>query len=219
MLERIFARDAAPLSKSRDVDTRLVGVCRHFSVLLVAMLRAQGVPARARCGFGAYFEPGKLVDHWVCEYWDEQRAGWRLVDAQIDELQAAAIRPTFDLFDVPRDRFVIAGDAWAQCRAGTLDSATCGIMQMSGMWFVAGNVVRDFASLNNVEMLPWDVWGGMPPDGPIEESALRDLDRIAALTRDPDEAFGELRAVYERDPAVRVPRRVFNAVLQREDIV
>ena len=51
----------------------MVGVCRHFTLLHVAMLRAHGVAARARCGFGAYFEKGKFVDHWVTEYWNESR--------------------------------------------------------------------------------------------------------------------------------------------------
>jgi len=52
--------------------------------LLCALLRERGTPARARCGFGAYFEPGRFVDHWVCEVWDAERDSWRLVDAQLD---------------------------------------------------------------------------------------------------------------------------------------
>ena len=36
-----------------DPERRFVGNCRHFTVLLCAFLRARGVPARARCGFGA----------------------------------------------------------------------------------------------------------------------------------------------------------------------
>jgi hypothetical protein len=131
-----------------------------------------------------------------------------------------AIKPTFDLFDVPRDRFVVAGDAWARCRMGELDPDVCGIMHMKGMWFVAGNVLRDVASLNNMEMLPWDVWGAMPaPDQPVEGDALEYFDRLAALTRDPDRSFDELRDAYEHDPALRVPSRVWNAVAQREDVV
>jgi hypothetical protein len=35
-------------------------------VLAAAMLRAQGTPARARCGFGGYFGSGAFEDHWVC---------------------------------------------------------------------------------------------------------------------------------------------------------
>jgi hypothetical protein len=45
-------------------------------------------------------------------HWNAAEARWILVDAQIDELQRAKLHPDFDLLDVPRDRFVIAGDAW-----------------------------------------------------------------------------------------------------------
>lgn len=161
MLERLLALDDRPLTAARPAELRLVGNCRHFSVLLVAMLRAQGVPARARCGFGAYFTPGRFVDHWVCEYWHAAQARWILVDVQIDTLQRAELRTDFDPQDVPRDRFVVAGDAWARCRAGEADPASFGIFDLQGPWFIAGNVLRDLAALNNMEMLPWDVWGAM----------------------------------------------------------
>ena len=34
------------------------------------MLRAKGVPARARLGFGSYFNPGYFEEHVLCEYWN-----------------------------------------------------------------------------------------------------------------------------------------------------
>jgi hypothetical protein len=220
MLTAILARNPAPLTTARSTRDRQIGVCRHFSVLLVAMLRERGIPARARCGFGAYFEPGKLVDHWVCEYWDTAARCWRLVDAQIDALQRDVVKPTFDLMDVPRDQFVIAGDAWVKSREGMLDPNTCGIMDMYGLWFIGGNVLRDFASLNHVEMLPWDVWGAMPePDESMGSQKIALYDRLAALTRAPDERFDELRTLYEQDERLRVPKTIFNAVLNREEAV
>ena len=74
MLERIAAHDRAAAGQGASrAGERLVGVCRHFTLLHVAMLRRQGIAARARCGFGAYFEPGKFLDHWVTEYWNEAR--------------------------------------------------------------------------------------------------------------------------------------------------
>src|SRR5262245_50864260 len=57
MVDRLLALDNQPLSVARTVDKRLVGRCRHFMLFLIAMLRAKGIPARARCGFGAYFNP------------------------------------------------------------------------------------------------------------------------------------------------------------------
>jgi hypothetical protein len=69
ILDDIVARDSRPLSILREANARQVGVCRHFTLLHVAMLRTQGIPARARCGFGAYFEKAKYLDHWVLP-WD-----------------------------------------------------------------------------------------------------------------------------------------------------
>jgi hypothetical protein len=220
MLDALLTHDDRALTASRPPEKRLVGVCRHFTTLFVTALRAKGYAARARCGFGAYFEAGKFIDHWVCEYWNVAQTRWILVDAQIDELQRGLFKPDFDLLDVPRNRFVIAGDAWRECREGRQDPSKFGIMQMTGLWFIAGNVLRDFAALNNVEMLPWDVWGPMLRPG---ESASADqlalLDRLAALTRSPDASFAELRELYEHGAGLKVPPTVFNAVLNRPEAV
>jgi hypothetical protein len=220
MLDRLLADDGRPLTVARPVDARLVGVCRHFTVLLVTMLRAQGVPARARCGFGSYFNPGRFEDHWVCEYWDAARGGWALVDAQIDEVQREKLKPDFDLLDVPRDRFVIAGDAWARCRAGDGDPSMFGIFDMRGLWFIAGNLIRDLAALNNMEMLPWDIWGAMiRPDEPPGDDRLALFDRLAAITRAPDAAFTEMCSLYEGNEDLRVPATVFNKLLNRPEAI
>jgi hypothetical protein len=220
MLDCLLAFDGRPLAVARPVEARLVGNCRHFTVLLVAMLRAQGVPARARCGFGAYFNPGHFYDHWVCEYWSAAEARWIRVDAQLDEVQCAELKVDFDPLDVPHDRFVIAGDAWTRCRAGKADPAKFGIFDMRGLWFIAGNLVRDVAALNNMEMLPWDVWGFMPsPKEPIQNGQLAFFDQLATLTRAPDAVFSELRKLYEGDDRLRVPVTVFNAVLNRPEAI
>jgi hypothetical protein len=207
---------AAPLRQARAPAERAVGVCRHFSVVAVAMLRAQGIAARARVGFATYLQPGLYLDHWVVEYWHEARGRWVLADAQIDAVQAAALKPDFDVLDVPRDRFVLAGDAWRQCRSGAADPARFGILDMWGLWFVAHNLLLDFAALNNMEMLPWDDWGPMVPPGeqPTPEQLVL-FDRLADLTLDPDTRFAELRGLYRDDALLPVPAQVFNAIRQR----
>lgn len=216
MLDRIFARDPKPLSDARPEPERLVGVCRHFTLLHVAMLRRQGIAARARCGFGAYFENGKFVDHGVTEYWAESQQRWVLVDAQLDRRQRELFRIGFDPLDVPRDQFLVAGDAWQLCRTGQADPEAFGILDMHGLWFIAGNVIRDVAALNNHEMLPWDVWGAMARSD--AELDLPFFDHLAALSREPDAHRDELSRVYV-DRRVAVPATVFNAVLNRPDSV
>jgi hypothetical protein len=220
MIERVLAIDDRPLDAARSLEQRQVGVCRHFTVLLVALLRARGVPARARCGFGSYFAPGRFEDHWVGEYWHAAESRWILVDAQLDELQRKTLGIDFDPLDVPRDRFVVAADAWQSCRSGARDPATFGIFDMRGLWFVAGNVLRDTAALCNMEMLPWDVWGAMcAPNEPLPAERLALFDRLAELTRTPDAGFDELRALYDGDERLRVPASVYNAVLGRVETV
>jgi len=222
MLDRIFALDRRPLVVPREVEERLVGVCHHFVVLLTAMLRAKGVPARARYGFGAYFNPGYFEDHSICEYWNAAQSRWVLVDPQFDEVWRERLKIRHDALDVPRDRYLAGADAWAKCRAGEADASQFGILkgELRGMWFIAGVLIRDLAALNKMEMLQWDVWGAMPrPGEAISDERLAFFDRIAALTRDPDGSFGELRGLYETDDAVRVPAAVFNAVLNRSESV
>jgi len=210
ILGDIVARDGRPLSVARAPNARQVGVCRHFTLLHVAMLRTQGVPARARCGFGAYFEKNKYIDHWVTEYWNEARNCWVLFDAQIDDRQRELFRIGFDPADVPRDQFVVAGDAWSLCRGGSADPGAFGILDMHGLWFIAGNLIRDIAALNNREMLPWDLWGAMRRRD--SELDLGLFDRLAIVSRAPDAHVDELSALY-RDERVSVPGAVFNAEL------
>ncbi len=215
MLTRIHALDSRPLTNARDVGHRLPSVCRHFSLMLCSILRTQGVPARPRCGFGAYFTPGKFEDHWVCEYWNAAEKRWILVDAQLDAIQRKALNIDFNPLDTPRNKFIIAGDAWQMCRSGGADPGKFGLthVHLQGLWFIEGNVLRDLASLNRMEMLPWDVWGAMDMNDESftdEKKAL--LDRVAALTLAGDDAFADVRAIYESDDRLRVPPVVFNAL-------
>jgi Transglutaminase-like superfamily len=222
ILDRIFALNSRPLVVPRDVEERLVGVCHHFVVLLTAMLRAKGVPARARYGFGAYFNPGFFEDHSICEYWNAAESRWVLADPQFDDVWRQRLRISHDVLDVPRDRFLVGADAWAKCRAGETDASKVGIFRggLRGMWFIAGVLLRDLAALNKMEMLQWDVWGAMPrPDESMSDEQLAFFDQVAALTRDPDESFGELRSLYETDDGLRVPPAVFNAVLNRPQAI
>lgn len=215
MLDRIGVLDPRLLTVTRSPALRLPSVCRHFSLMLCSILREQGTPARTRCGFGAYFNPGRFEDHWVCEYWSTGQARWILVDAQLDAVQQKAFKIDFDPLDVPRDRFIIAGDAWQMCRAGRAEADRFGLsfIQLQGLWFIAGNVLRDLASLNRMELLPWDVWGLMEMNDEAlggEKKAL--LDRVAALSLAGEDAFTEVRAIYESDDRLRVPAVVFNAL-------
>jgi hypothetical protein len=210
MIERMLTLDSRPLAAPRPPERRMVGNCRFFSTFACALLRRAGTPARARCGFGAYFESGKYIDHWIVEHWDGTR--WVQTDAQLDALQQNTLQLSFDPLDMPPGQFLTGGEAWARCRRGALDPARFGILDMWGLWFVRGNAIRDLAALNRVEVLPWDGWGVMnetghsdlAPDDPVNLL----VDEIAAVTARDD--HDEIRALYEKNDGLRVPAEVFD---------
>ncbi len=211
-LARMWELDNSPLSTIRLKEKRQGGNCRDFSTLLCAILRYQGVPARARCGFGAYFLPNHYEDHWICEYWKVAEKRWVMVDAQLDAFQCEALEIQFDPLDVPHDQFILGGHAWQMCRMGKADPDQFGIFDMRGMWFIWGDVVRDFLALNKVEILPWDGgWGylTMGLNDPLpSEMEMAFYDRIPALTLVGDDGFEELRRTYTTDDGWYPPQEI-----------
>lgn len=156
LIQRLLALDPAPLTTAREPRHRVVGTCRHFAVVSCALLRRHGIPARARCGFATYFDQGRGVDHWVTEYRADAR--WVRVDSEFlgsDEVPHAD--------DVRPDEFLSGGEAWLAYRRGEIDASLYGVhgTENWGPSEIRGNAVRDLASLNKIEMLPWDEWGRM----------------------------------------------------------
>jgi hypothetical protein len=184
MLRILWERDPAPLTEARADADRFVGTCRDFSLLLCGLLRATGTPARVRCGFARYFVEGWHEDHWVTEY-RLPDGSWRLIDAQV--LHPSYALP-FDPLDVPRDRFLVAGDAWRACREGAADPRAFGVWghdDLAGLWYVGSRIPLDLAALARVELLPWDFWGpAVRSAAELTADRLALLDAAAALTEE-----------------------------------
>jgi hypothetical protein len=157
IVQRLLAMDPSPLAHARPPQLRVVGTCRHFAVLACALLRRQRIPARVRCGFATYFRRGLALDHWVVEYRSDD-GRWVLLDPEILHLDVVA-HPE----DLPPGAFLTGAEAWLAFRAGAVDAATFGVDGTAnwGPAEIKGNLVRDVAALNKVEMLPWDEWGRM----------------------------------------------------------
>lgn len=204
MLTTISDRDDRSLAFQRDYDNRLVGNCRDYSVLMTSLLRHKGVPARARCGFGSYFEPGKYVDHWVCEYWNGDDDRFVRVDAQIDHVQRDALGIDFDTLDLPPGTFLPAGRVLELCRKGVVKPEDCGILDMWGLWFVRDNVLRDLMASNKLEVLPWDCNDFMRAGEP-DDAGNELLDEAAELTTAGEGFFPHMRQFYKAHPELGMP--------------
>jgi hypothetical protein len=210
VLTRALELSGEPITRPRPAVARVQGICRPFSLLQVAFLRAHGIPARMRCGFASYFSnDGKWYDHWITERWDGAR--WVRDDPQVDEFQRAFCKIDFDTTDQPAGKFLSANEAWARTRAGDLDPQNFGIFDMWGPAFIVGNVIGDFACINRMEMLPWDIWGsvGGGPFDPVSDADAATVDALSELVATDD--FAGIRARYAFDD-VRVPPDIVTMV-------
>jgi hypothetical protein len=213
ILDLVVRLDSAPLTAPRRPLDRFAGTCRDFALLHCALLRHTGTPARIRCGYGIYFAEGFHDDHWCTEYHDPER-GWVLSDPQLvpDTRIESPYELDFDPLDVPRDKVLVAGEAWRRCRSGEVDPKTFGIsvLGLMGQWMVRANVVRDLAALNRAEVLPWDAWGvgDAGRDGSKEPAGpeLELIDEAARVTVAAD--FDEVRALYRDNASLQVPETV-----------
>ncbi|MFC8345865.1 transglutaminase-like domain-containing protein [Streptomyces sp. NPDC057280] len=211
---RILAdRDPAPLTERRAPADRFVGTCRDFALLHTSFLRHHGIPARTRSGFADYFRTdGFRVDHVVTEYWDADRGAWLLADPQLAD--PAHHHVDFDPVDIPRDRFLVAGEAWRAIRERGADERRFGLHPPAegpfhGERFVAGNIRLDLAALNKVETLLWDVWGedeGEPGTALPEKSRVF-YDRVAPVVSG-TVSFAAARELFAADDVLRTPPTV-----------
>ena len=205
ILARIQEIKSSTIEEIRPLNERLVGNCLTFSVLMASMLQSLGIPARARCGFGRYFTSGWYEDHWICEYWSEEHHKWIMVDAQLDDFQSQDLKIGFDPLDVPRDQFIVGGKAWLSCKNGETDPEKFGIFDIRGMWFIRGNLIRDLAASNKVELLPWDGWGLIDQEFEnLSNGELILLDDIASMTSDEID-FLAVRELYKSNKSLEVP--------------
>jgi hypothetical protein len=215
LLGRLVERDPAPLEMARPAERRVVGTCRHYAILAASIFRHHGIPARLRVGFARYFVPGFHEDHWVCEYQDER--GWRLLDAELGEDAVAELLGIdFSATDVPRDRFLTAGEVWRGLRRREIADATCGVSfipAVRGAWFVGASIVRDLAALNGRELMPWDYWGlarELRPGTTIPPTTAARLDEVADVLAGSTPDWSALRALYQAADDLRVPATVLS---------
>jgi hypothetical protein len=202
MLEHLRALNPSPLAQPREPTQRLVGHCRTSSVLLCSFLRHQGVPSRTRCGFSVYYAGGRTFfgDHWVVEWWNGSSSGWQLVDAELDARTRAEHAIGFDSTDIPRDQLLVAATAWQRGRFD--DSAWDWFGSHPGdasRHYVAGQLLRDAASLIRMEPGAFDNWA--PEDLEKDLEALDELASISVIDPDPD----TVRAFFDAHDSLAPP--------------
>lgn len=206
-LRFLQGRGFTHVSEEKTHKDKMVGICRDFSVAAAALCREAGIPARVRCGFASYFEPGKYVDHWVLEYWNDKLERWVMVDAQLDELQQETLKINFDPLDVGEEEFITGPRAWLLCRAGKADQNLFGIFKWWGYEYLRCNLILDANSLLKMPMQPWDGWPGYKSLPIVEwtESDYEVMDELSELALAVDTNYQAFSEFVLRSDKIKVP--------------
>ena len=203
MTAELFRMDDRGFVPDRKVEHKLVVTCRYVSVLMSAILKAKGVPCRSRSGFAPYLFSGASYDHWVNQYWDNDRGRWVTFDAD-GFFDDAALG--FSQFDIPATRFDWAGDAWLRVREGREDGSR--YIYAGGeksLEAVIRAVFYDFHALMNNEISylfqPSYIDGKFAR---LTEAEFAEIDGLAKLLLDPDANFAALTDLWENRRKLRV---------------
>lgn len=209
VIGEVMKMNSNSLIKKRKIQERVVVTCKHFSSILASILRSKGISSRARCGFATYFNPGWFEDHWICEYWHRKEKRWVQVDAQMDEFWKKRLcldSLKINTLDLKNGQFFYGSELWQLFREDKVSGDICGfslIPNFYGPWYIRGNMVRDFFSLNGTELIYLEESKLMSRDYKINKRDLIVLDKVAQLTSKVSNNFNELRKFYEKRKDLR----------------
>lgn len=205
LTSELFRLDERGFALDRQAENKIVVTCRYVSVLMSAILKAKGIPARCRAGFAPYFRQGVSMDHWINQYYSEEENRWISFDADGFYEESGMSLPQYD---IPLDCFDWVAKAYLDVRCGRTDGTqflyadglgTCSLPALIRY------LIYDFHALMNNELtysfLPAYLEGRLHT---LTNQELEELDSLACLLLDPDLHFHELREIWERERKFRI---------------
>lgn len=201
MVAELLRLDNRGFLSDRKVENKIVVTCRFVAILMASILKSKGIPCRVRSGFAPYFNKYSC-DHWINQYWDNQKGKWITFDA--DGFFDKTIG--FDQYDIPKNKFDWAADTWLGIRSGKLDlnkfkngGGAIGLIPV--MW----EIFYDFHSLMNNEIL----YNQMPSYvyakyDKLTEQDFKEIDNLAKLMLDPDKNFDKLNQIWNEKKKFRI---------------
>lgn len=211
MLHELLRKDNNYYNE-RKAEDKIHVTCRGQAILLASILKAKGYSARVRSGFAPYIKyDGVNYDHWITEYFDDEKDRWVLVDA--DE-HCPDHEMGFDLNDIPRDKFIFGAEAYLGMRNKkykneeihySSDPATLGLKaSIRGLFY-------DFHSLMNDEIiflhLPKYI---QDKKFELSEEEYIELDKLAELLLEPDKNFDKILDIWNKEPKFRIMSGALN---------
>ena len=213
MLAELLRKDPN-YSKIREAKDKIHITCRGQAILLASILKAKGLPARARSGFAPYIkENGVSYDHWITEYFDYKENRWKLVDA--DE-HCPDHEIGFDLNDIPHDKFIFGAEAYLGLRKNKIDSSS--ILYASdpvtlGLPASIRALFYDFHALMNDEIIFLHIPKYIREKNfNLTEEEYKELDELAELLLEPDKNFTKLKKIWDTNEKYRIMTGALNGI-------
>lgn len=211
MLAELLRRDKN-YGVNRKVEDKIHVICRGEALLLAAILKAKGIPARVRSGFAEYIRhDGTYYDHWITEYYSIDQKRWILVDA---DNQWGDSKINFDLSDIPPEEFLSSADAYLNLRNKTFtqnkilyasDPVTIGLPAAIRALFY------DFNCLMNNEIILLHVPKYIVDKNfLLDELELKELDELAIVMKNPNENFEKLNHIWNNKLKFRINKGGLN---------
>ena len=203
IIAELFRRDQKGFYLERSAENKVVLTCRHTAILIVAILKAKGIPARVRAGFAPYW-PGSKVssDHWVNQCWNEKENRWITID-----VDGSLHETGFDMYDLPDGKFDFPATAWLGVRQGKIDGEHFhNAGGFSGLITIAWQLFYDYHCLMNNEIiyLHHPRFAMLDTFPKLSEARLQEIDKLATLMQEPDDNFNELQKIWETNKEFRL---------------
>lgn len=206
MLAELLRKDSK-YSLNREAKDKLFVTCRGQALLLAAILKVKGIPARVRSGFAEYpSNDGIYWDHWVTEYYNNKNQKWNLVDADCccnDNID-------FDIYDIPGNRFLTAAWLWLEIRKNRFDilklgHAYYGKNKDKLIEILTTALFYDFHCLMNNEIIYLHHPKYLKDKKfKLNNVDLEEIDELARLMLNPDKNFNLLREAWDNKSKFRI---------------
>lgn len=200
-------RKNANFKVNRQAKDKIFVTCRGIAILLTAILKTKGIPARVRSGFAEYpSNDGVYWDHWITEYYNFDKKNWILVDADCccnDSID-------FDIYNIPKNKFISSAEIWLKFRKNNLDSmkighAHYGMNKNECVELLTTALIYDFHCLMNDEI----IYLHYPKyfkdkQFQLDENDFQKLDHLATLMLNPDKNFFLLQEIWNKESIYRI---------------
>jgi len=157
---------------------------------------------------GKQIQDNHYIEHWICEYWDEEMNKWRILDANTTFLKASCGLDVGYL--LPRKHYEYAFEAWKKMRSDkNFNPDQYREDDQNGQFHIRKSMLWDYFSLLNHDIAGFENPGGdarkriYKPFNELSSVEIEELDQLAELlSKNPSKK--ELIDFYQKSTTLKL---------------